>query len=175
MPIVTILLVIITLIIAIGLVVFLFFNSIGFFSGAPYAATPGSIVNKIFSLVDISEKDVVYDLGSGDGRILIAVAKKGARATGWEINFPLYLWSIRRIRRLKLSHRITVHFGNFWKKSLSGSTVIFAFLLPEYMARLEKKISREVTPGVKVVTYLARLPSRKPVETTEDGLSLYQF
>lgn len=155
-------------------IVFLVFNSLGFFSGAPYAATPADVVNKLFKLVNIAEKDIVYDLGSGDGRILIASAKMGAKAIGWEINFPLYLWSIRRIKREKLTHKVEIHFGNFWNKKLTQATVIFAFLLPQYMERLEKKLNTEVEPGTKVVTYLAKLPARKPI-TTVDGLTIYQF
>lgn len=175
MNIILIFLSIVFVILCIGVITFLIFNSLGFFAGAPYATTPQKIVDEIFALVDVSERDTIYDLGSGDGRILIAAAKRGAKAVGWEINLPLYLWSVRRIRRLKLVHQIRVHFGNFWKKDLSGATIIFAFLLPEYMARLEKKVSREVAAGVKVITYLAKLPTRKPVQTTDDGIAIYQF
>ena len=160
---------------AVVLLVFVLFNSLGFFTGAPFATTPASIVAEVFQLVEVGERDIVYDLGSGDGRILIAAARQGARGVGWEINFPLYLWSIRKIRKLGLSHKIAIHFGNFWRNKFSGATVIFAFLLPENMTRLEKKINREVAPGTKVVTYLARFPDKQPKETTPHGVAIYQF
>lgn len=161
-------------IIGIVLVIFLFFNTYGFFTGAPFAATPSTIIDSLFTLIDITEKDVVYDLGSGDGRILVAASKKGAKSIGWEINLPLYYYSLRQIKRSKLDHKITVHYGNFWNKKLSGATVIFAFLLPEYMERLEKKIRHEVSPGVRVVTYLAKLPKREPI-AEKDGITVYKF
>ena len=166
--------VVLLLVIGIVLLVFFFFNTYGFFTGAPFAATPSTIIDSLFSLVDITEKDVVYDLGSGDGRVLIAAANKGAKSIGWEINLPLYYYSLRQLKRSKINHKVTIHYGNFWNKKLSDATVIFAFLLPEYMDRLEKKIRREVSPGVRVVTYLAKLPNSKPI-AEKDGLTVYKF
>lgn len=154
---------------------FLIFNSIGFFTGAPYAPSPSLIVDKIIDLAQVTQRDIVYDLGSGDGRVLIGVAKKGATAIGWEINYPLYAWSIRSIKQSRLGGKVTVHFGNFWNKSFSGATVVFAFLLPQSMAKLEAKLRREVPPKTRVVTYLAKLPTYKPYKETPDGLTLYIF
>lgn len=159
----------------VALLAFLIFNSIGFFTGAPYAPSPSSIVDKIIDLAQITQKDIVYDLGSGDGRVLIGVAKKGAQAIGWEINYPLYAWSIRSIKQSGLGGKVTVHFGNFWNKPFSGATVVFAFLLPQSMAKLEQKLRREVAPKTRVVTYLAKLPTYKPYKETPDGLTLYIF
>lgn len=174
MSLITIIVAILLIILGFSLLVFLIFNSLGFFAGAPYAATPAEIVNKLFTIVSVGKDDIVYDLGSGDGRILIEAAKRGAKGVGWEINFPLYLWSVRRIKQFKLEKKVKIHFGNFWTKKLGKATVIFAFLLPEHMERLERKLEKELQPGTKVITYLAKLPNRKPVRE-EAGLAVYQF
>ena len=160
---------------AIGILAFFIFNFLGFFSGGPYIGTPYKVVDNLFRLVKVGKKDIVYDLGSGDGRILIAAAKHGAGGVGWEINYPLYLFSVRRIKKLKLDKKIKIHYGNFWRSKLEGATVIFAFLFPKYMRQLEKKLTSEVSSGTLVVTYKARLPGRKPIKESQDGLAVYYF
>jgi hypothetical protein len=160
---------------AIVLILFLVFNSLGFFFGAPYAGTPTAVVHNVFSLVHIGKDDTVYDLGSGDGRVLIAAARYGARSEGWEINIPLTMLAMRRIRKSPYRRHIRVHFGNFWNTDFSKATVIFAFLLPQYMNRLEKKLLREAKSGTRVVTYLAKLPRVRPIRESPDGLTVYRF
>lgn len=158
-----------------GFVLFYIFNIFGFFTGGSYAGTPYEIVDCLFEFVKIDKKDIVYDLGSGDGRVLIAAAENGANAVGWEINYPLYVYSVRRIKRLNLQNKIKIHYGNFWKTDISSATVIFAFLMPKYMVRLERKLKKEASSGTLVVTYKAKLPSREPIKISADGLAVYYF
>lgn len=158
-----------------AVLLFYIFNILGLLSGGPYSATPYQIVENLFKFVTVGKKDVVYDLGSGDGRVLIEAAKHGAYGVGWEINYPLYVYSLRRVKRLKLDKKIKIHYGNFWKAKLKQATVIFAFLLPKFMQRLEKKLEKETSSGTLVITYKAKLPNRQATKISPDGLAVYYF
>lgn len=142
--------------------IFLLVNSLGFFSGAPYAPTSRQTIKLIFQELPLTKRDVVYDLGSGDGRVLEEAARRGIRGVGFEINPALYLWSRFHIHLLGRSKLVTFHLGNFWNKPIESASVVFAFLLPEFMPRLEAKIERESLKGTYIITHLAQLPDHKP-------------
>lgn len=165
---------IVFLIIVLIIIIFLIFNTLGFFTGAPFAPTPIKIINQALKLARVNKNDVVYDLGAGDGRLLISAAKGGARSVGWEMNPFLFIISLLRIKIGGVSNNANIHLGNFWNKNLKEATVIFVFILPEYMSKLETKLKKELKPGTKVVTHLARLPYKKPTRSVS-GLNLYQF
>jgi 16S rRNA A1518/A1519 N6-dimethyltransferase RsmA/KsgA/DIM1 with predicted DNA glycosylase/AP lyase activity len=152
------------------LVGFLLINTLGFLIGAPYAPTPNKNVKQLLKELKLTKKDVVYDLGSGDGRLLIEVSKFKAQAIGFEINPFLYLFTLYRIKQII---RAKVYLKDFWKQDLSNATIIFAFILPQFMSRLEKKLASEVKPGTKVITYLANLP-KKPIKSFS-GFNIYLF
>lgn len=163
---------IILLIILFVIIIFVIFNTLGFFTGAPYAPTPKKIIHQALKLAKVNRGDVVYDLGAGDGRVLIEAANMGATAVGWELNPFLYLLIYCRIQ--KLNTKAEIHLADFWSQDLSNATVVFAFILPQYMGRLEKKLFKKVKPGTKVITYLASLPYKQPTKRYS-GLNLYQF
>lgn len=154
--------------------IFLVANTAGFFFGAPFAPTPQSIIEAVFDKLSPGKKDIVYDLGFGDGRVLLTAAKRGISTVGYEINPILYLLTLLRIYLHYRDNRIKLHFGSFWKGSFEDGSIIFAFILPQYMDRLEKKLAKEVKKGTYVVTYLAQLTGRKPV-SFEDGAYIYKF
>ncbi len=116
---------------------------------------------------------LVYDLGSGDGRVLLAAAKNGSPAVGFEINPVLFCWSWLRVRCKRLSKKISLCPVSFWQQSLRPASIIFAFLLPEHMAKLEKKLEKEIKSGTVVITYLASLPHWKAY-LSENGYKLYK-
>ena len=111
------------------------------------------------------------ELGSGDGRLVAAAAKKGARAIGYEVNPLLWFISWLRILRLKDAH---VQLANFWSKDIGSADVVMAFLVPRTMPRLEKKLVKEMKPGSKFVSYVFRLPNRDPA-LTHKGWFVYNF
>ncbi len=152
----------------------LILNTIGFLTGAPYAPTFNKAVQELFKTISLSNKDIVYDLGSGDGRILIEAAKNGVKSVGFEINPFLVLLSKWRIRNIKSEIKPKIYLGNFWNQDLAKATVVFVFILPQYMARLEKKLTKELKPNTLVVVHHGALDKRKPFKKIE-GLNLYKF
>jgi 16S rRNA A1518/A1519 N6-dimethyltransferase RsmA/KsgA/DIM1 with predicted DNA glycosylase/AP lyase activity len=103
-----------------------------------------STVKKILNIAKVGKGDVVYDLGCGDGRVLIEAAKKGARAVGIENN-PLLYWICKRnVRESNFTNRIKVIRGNFFKKNLSEATVVALYLSQRLNNRLQPKLEREL-------------------------------
>ena len=122
-------------------------------SGAPWLPTSMKQVHRMLSIAEAGPEDVVYDLGCGDGRIVVTAAKKyDARAVGIENNPIRYLWCEFLITILGLRKRVEIRFGNFFEKDLSEATLITCYLLQETNNKLEKKFLEELSPGTKVVS-----------------------
>jgi len=92
------------------------------------------------------------DMGSGDGRIVIALARRGAEAHGFEVNPFLVLLSLRNIRRAGLEGRAFIHWKSFWRADLSLFDVVTLFQGSFVMRRLEAKARKELRPGARVVS-----------------------
>ena len=88
--------------------------------GAPFVPSGSETVKRMVKLGDIHWGEKAADLGSGDGRIVIGLAKAGAEAHGYEINPFLVLWSRRQIRRAGLSDKAFVHWTSFWKQDYAS-------------------------------------------------------
>ncbi len=113
--------------------------------GAPWAPTRMAAVKKAFDDIGISEKDIVIDLGAGDGSILAEALRRGARAAGYELS-PI-MWAIAMIRS-----RGNVVYGNFFKKKLmSNTTVVFFFLMPKHMKAVGAYIASQKLKGKTLV------------------------
>ena len=121
--------------------------------GAPWAPTPISTVRRMLTLAEVGPGDVVYDLGCGDGRMIVTAAQHyGARAVGIEIDPLRYLLCQIRITALGLRGRVRVLFGNFFAQDLRGADVVTCYLLQSTNAKLEEKLVRELSPGARVVS-----------------------
>ena len=142
------------------------------FGGAPYMPTNAALVQIMLDLAHIQAADRVVDLGSGDGRLVIAAARKGAQeAVGYEIDV-WNVWKARRwARHLGLRNAQFVH-ASFWKISLSEFNVVFVYGLPPYMARLAEKCRAELAPGTRIVSLLYDLPGWEPT-VVQEGIRLY--
>jgi tRNA G37 N-methylase Trm5 len=128
------------------------FYIIPLFFGAPYE---GSGVQKVRDIVKISgakKDDKVVDLGSGDGRIVIAFAKKGAVIHGYEINPFLVLASRIKIRKNKLKN-VKIFWKNFWKVDLGKYNVVVSFQYKTIMNKLQTKLKKELKKSAKVISY----------------------
>ncbi len=144
---------------------------LGALLGAPFVPVFRRDLAAALDLADVQPGQIVIDLGSGDGRFLLAAAQRGARAIGYEINPLLVLWSklvTWRYRRL-----VTVHWGDMWRVTLPPADVVYTFLLERYMARLDRKLCAEVHQPTLVVSYVFRLP-RRPVRQTRNTY-LYRY
>jgi len=135
-----------------GILIYLMFVLLGIF-GAPFIRTPYKIVTKILELADPEEEDVVYDLGSGDGRIVIeAVKKYNVKAIGVEINPVLVYYSRRKIKKLGLQNKAKIVWGNLFRINLSRADIIIMYLLQPTNNLLEKKLLKEVSSKAKIIS-----------------------
>ncbi len=130
----------------------------------PFVPSPEVVVRRMLQLADVRENEVVYDLGCGDGRVLIIAAKEfGARAIGIEIRRDLYEQCLKRIRDLGLEGRVTVLHGNFFEFDLSDADVVTLYLLTSVNEKLRPKLERELRPGTRVVSHDFEVPGWKPI------------
>ena len=120
-----------------------------------YEPTPMSVVRAMLALADVGPQDVVYDLGSGDGRIVIAAAKEfGARGVGIEIDPALVARAEANAREAGVSDRVEFRLGNMYAADLGGATVVTLFLHPQPNLKLRPKLRSELRPGARVVSYI---------------------
>lgn len=142
--------------------------------GAPYVPTHKNVVQKIVTYSQITPKTKFVDLGSGDGRVLIAAALAGAEAHGYEIN-PLLVWFSRyQIRKNNLQGKAFAHFGNFWSLDFSQFNVVSIFGRPGIMANLEKKLFSELRPNSIIISNVFPLPKSAPTKH-DDPLYIYKL
>lgn len=152
-------------------ILILLFGFVVFF-GAPYLPTLSRQVKTAMELAELKPEQRLLELGCGDGKVLVAAAKQGIHVTGYELNPVLVIVSwVRTIRYRRL---VTVKWANFWQVRLPETDVIFVFLLPKYMARLDKKIIQESSKPVKLVSFAFTIPG-KVVTTEKDGVYLYAY
>ena len=119
---------------------------------APFVPTPHEVVERMLELAEVSPSDVVYDLGSGDGRIIIAAARKyGAKAVGFEIDPALVTHSRRNIKEAGLEHLAEIREEDIRSADLSPATVVTMYLYPRANFRLRPAIRRQLKPGSRVV------------------------
>jgi SAM-dependent methyltransferase len=116
----------------------------------PWVPTPPILLDKMLDMVRLTPQDVVVDLGSGDGRTLIAAAKRGARSRGVEFNPKLAEESRRNAHAAGVGHMVTVNVGNMFDADISDATVLPLFLLPENLDQLAPKFLA-LRPGTRIV------------------------
>ncbi len=150
---------------------------------APYIPTPRVLVERMLELARVQPDDVVYDLGSGDGRIIIAAAQKfGARAVGVELQPNLCRQAEQRIRDLGLENRVTVMHGSALHIDLSPATVVTMYLLTGSNEKLRPNLEKYLKPGARVVSNDYPVKGWKPVEmvivrtgSTDHKIYLYEI
>jgi SAM-dependent methyltransferase len=143
------------------------------FRGAPWVPTPMRLVHKMLKMAEVGPGEMVYDLGCGDGRVIITAARRyGARAVGFEIDPLRYGWCRLLVWVLGLDDRVQVVYGNFFKKDLSPADVVTCYLLQDTNLKLEPKFLRELRPGTRVVSNMFAFPSLQKVREDKD-LRLY--
>ena len=134
----------------------------------PDVRTPLVVVNEMLRLAAVSADDVVYDLGSGDGRIVIAAARdRGARGVGFEIDPDLVAQAVERARRLGLAERVTFRQDDLFKADLREATVVTLYLSPDLNRRLRPKLLEESRPGSRIVSHNFDMGDWKPTRTIQ--------
>jgi len=150
---------------ALGITLFILLFSLTIYSaviGAPYFKTPKKAIREIFELAGIKPGDKLYDLGAGDGKILI-IAEKEFRAQGIGFELSPTFWLLTKIHlALAGAHHSQVYCRNFYNQNLSEADVIFCFLSIHAMERLKPKFEQELKPGTKIISYAFSLRGWQP-------------
>ncbi len=138
------------------------------FIGAIYLPTPMSVVEKMLDIAEVGEGDVVYDLGSGDGRIILEAARRGAVAVGVEVDPIRALWSRLRAHRSPARDRISVIRGDFFKTSVAEASVVTVYQGELINNRLRSKFETELRPGARVVSFSFTFEGWEPAKKHPD-------
>jgi len=130
-----------------------------------YVATPSDVVARMLRLANVTEDDVVYDLGCGDGRIVVRAARQyGARGVGYDINPLRVAESLRNVRRNQVESLVTIERRDIFTVDLSPATVVTLYLLPEMNERLIPQL-KELQPGSRIVAHDYEIPGVAPDRT----------
>ena len=119
----------------------------------PFATTPPEVVEAMVALAGVGPGDRVYDLGCGDGRIVVAAAWAGAQAVGIDIDPALIAEARARARREGVADRATFRVGDLFEADFSDATVVMLYLQPEPNLRLRPRLLADLRPGTRVVSH----------------------
>lgn len=153
------------------LTVFVFILAITFvahiFLKTPFIPTPKILCREMIRLADFREGDIVYDLGAGDGRLLI-MAKRACPeivARGYEV-VPT-IWFLGKVCTWVSKENVELRCQNLFAANLRDADTVFLYLIPSHMRKLEEKFARELRPGTKIISHGFSLPSREPTKVLQ--------
>jgi 2-polyprenyl-3-methyl-5-hydroxy-6-metoxy-1,4-benzoquinol methylase len=140
----------------------------------PFVPTPQEVVDRMIELAGVKKGDTVYDLGSGDGRIVITAAKKGARAVGFDVDGDLVKESRENIRKAGVQDLAEIRHQDILTVDLSGASVITMYLLPDVNLMLRPNLLSQLKPGSRVVSHAFDMGDWKPDKTERvNGRTIY--
>ena len=141
----------------------------------PFQPSPRPVVTQMLVLAGVHQGDVVYDLGCGDGRFLIAAAQLyGARGVGIDIDPEMIEQSLRNAREAGVSESVAFRHEDLFEADISDATVVILFLWPEVTRALHSKLRRDLQPGTRVVSYFWEIGNWVPDrEIAVDGRPIY--
>lgn len=159
-----------SLLLLIGLFLILTFGAVVLI-GAPYLPSFHNQIEKAFDLLELKPGQVLIDLGAGDGKVLLAAAKRGIKSVGYEVN-PL-LFVVAYLRTYKYRHLVRLKLANYMQQQLPACDGIFIFGHSNFMSQVGAKLNQEVK-GTKLVSSIFPLPNNKAISQI-NGLYLYQL
>ncbi len=141
--------------------------------GVPYVPTPMPIVRAMVQAARLRPGQIVYDLGAGDARLLIEAkrAQSGIQAIGFEVVPTIWLLGVARIALSRL--KVSFYCKSLFSRNLSDADVIFLYLSPSMMKKLEQKFSSELRPGTRVISNGFYFKGREPAETISTPVFLW--
>ena len=142
----------------------------------PYVPTPDEVVDKMLGMAKVTKNDVVYDLGCGDGRIVITAAKKyGARGVGIDLNPERIKEANENLKKAGVGDRVRFRVGDLFQSDFSEASVVTLYLLPQVNAALRPQLWRQLKVGTRVVSHAFDMGPEWPPERTEtvDGRTVY--
>lgn len=132
---------------------------------APYVASPHQIVERMLELARLKPGEKLYDLGSGDGRVVIAAAQKyNARAVGIELSSRLVKTSRAEIEQLGLAQKATIEQGDIFEADLSDADVVVLYLMRDSNNTLKPKLEKSLKPGARVISHDYEITGWKPLQ-----------
>jgi SAM-dependent methyltransferase len=132
----------------------------------PYVQTPMEIVERMLRMAEVGRDDYVIDLGSGDGRIIIEAAKRGARGVGVDLDPNLVKLATENARRAGVSDKVLFQQKDIFETDLAGATVVAFYLLPEFNAKLLPRLLK-LKPGTRIVSHDGGIGDWPPDERLE--------
>ena len=142
-----------------------------------YVPTPQEVVDAMLTLANVTAKDVVYDLGSGDGRIPITAAQKyGARGIGIDINPERIKEANENLAKAKVGDKVKFMNADLFETDISPATVVTLYLLPSLNIKLMPKL-KALKPGTRIVSHSFDMGSEWPPEKTQEvnGRTIYYW
>jgi SAM-dependent methyltransferase len=128
-----------------------------------YVPTPQQVVDKMLEMAEVKKGDIVYDLGCGDGRIVVTAAKKyGVKAIGFDINPVRVKESLENVRSNKVEHLVTIKQADIFTLDLREASVVTLYLLPDLNVRLMPQLEK-LKPGSRIVSHDFDMRGAKPV------------
>jgi SAM-dependent methyltransferase len=158
-------------VVVVGILVFVFFTFVILF-GAPFLPTLKKNVKPAIKLINLSPGQTLLELGSGDGRVLVAAAQAGLNVIGYELNPILYVYSWLITRKYR--KQVKIVFGNYWNKTWPEADGIFVFLLNRYMEKLNTRIVQDYKKPIKLVSFAFKINSKQE-SAEKQGLFLYKY
>jgi precorrin-6B methylase 2 len=140
---------------------------------APFVATPEDVVDRMLSLAGTTKEDVVYDLGSGDGRIPIrAAVRYGARGVGIEIDPKLVDASRANAKAAGVEHLVEFRLQDAMQTDVSQATVVTLYVLSSGNAKLRPLLTRQLRPGARIVSHAFSMGPTWPADKTDHFTSV---
>jgi SAM-dependent methyltransferase len=144
----------------------------------PYVPTPQPVVNKMLDLAKVKQGDVLYDLGCGDGRIVItAVKERGARGVGIDLNPQRIAEAKINAKEAKVADKVKFMVGDLFTADFSEATVVTLYLLPSVNVKLRPQLWKQLKVGTRVVSHAFDMGPEWPPEKTETvgGTTVYYW
>ncbi|OKH43574.1 SAM-dependent methyltransferase [Calothrix sp. HK-06] len=142
-----------------------------------YVPTPPEVVDKMLSMAKVGKNDILFDLGSGDGRIPITAAKRfGTRGTGIDIDPERIKEANANAKKEGVSDKVTFLQQDLFKSDFSKATVVTLYLLPELNVKLRPQLFKQLKPGTRIVSHAFDMGDWKPEQTANvNGRTVYYW
>lgn len=141
----------------------------------PFVPTPQPVVDKMLDLANVKPGDVVYDLGCGDGRIVISAVERGARGVGIDLNPQRIAEANANAKKAGVSDKVKFMVGDLYKTDFSGASVVTLYLLSSVNQKLRPQLWKQLKVGTRVVSHAFDMGKEWPPEKEEqvDGKTVY--
>jgi ubiquinone/menaquinone biosynthesis C-methylase UbiE len=143
----------------------------------PYVPSPNPVVDGMLKLAGVKASDTVYDLGCGDGRIVITAAKSfGAKGVGVDINPERIEEARNNAKSAKVEDKVKFEENDLFKANIANATVVTLYLLPDVNVRLKPKLLKELKPGTRIVSHSFDMGDWKPEkDEVIEGRHIYMW